>query len=190
MSLTGQSPPSKRRSAASGRLPPSLPRLEDLPSRRLAADHDASAFLSGNEYLDEWLRLFALNADNAGNSRTWVWAPDGRTVVGYYSLAPHLVFRERLPKRVARGSQDEIPAILLARLALAEGLHGQGLGKTLLADALTRILHTVEIVGGRLVVVDAVDETAAEFYERFGFIRASTDPIRLVIKASTVRKSV
>jgi GNAT superfamily N-acetyltransferase len=111
-------------------------------------------------------------------------------VIAYYSLAPHLVLRERRPKRVGRGSPDEIPSILLARLAVVETLQQQGVGKMLLADALARVVHTLEIVGGRLVVVDAVDERAARFYERHGFVRASTDPVRLVIKASDVRRSV
>ncbi len=139
--------------------------------------------------LDDWVRRSALNSDAAGNSRTWVWAPDARTVVAYYAVAPHIVRREDVPKKVARGALREIPSILLARLALTEQLQGRGLGSALLADALSRILHATEIVGGALIVVDAIDERAAGFYEHHGFIRTPGTPDRLVIKTSRVAGS-
>jgi GNAT superfamily N-acetyltransferase len=107
-------------------------------------------------------------------------------VVAYYSLAPHVVRREDMPKKIARGSLREIPSILLARLALAERFQDQGLGSALLADALTRILDVREQVGGSVIVVDAIDERASQFYEHHGFIRTPSDRYRLVIKASRV----
>lgn len=161
-----------------------------LLSTRLTADHDTSSFVSGADDLDDWLRRSALNSDAAGNSRTWVWAPSGKSVVAYYSLAPHVVRREDMPKKVARGSMRDIPSILLARLALTESLHGRRLGSALLADALTRILRAIDAVGGSLIVVDAIDDQAARFYEHHGFVPVPTDPLRLAIKASRVRASI
>jgi GNAT superfamily N-acetyltransferase len=186
MSRGGRSPRSPRASSGSVR---SSPRAEPLPSEPLAAQHVTAAFSSGNDELDEWLRSSALTADASGTGRTWVWTPDRTTVIAYYTLAPHVVRRDDVPKKVGRGSPGVIPAILLARLALAESLHGRGLGAALLADALARACEAIKIVGGRLIVVDAIDDYASHFYEHHGFARTPSNPDRLVIKAGDVEAS-
>jgi len=53
-------------------------------------------------------------------ARTFVWCrADDDVVVGYYSLAGHRLVRDALPKSIGRGSLTEVPAVLLARLAVA-----------------------------------------------------------------------
>lgn len=131
-----------------------------------------------------------MHADASGTARTWVWATDRLDVLAYYSIAPHLILRDKLPTKVGHGSPDQIPSVLLARLALDRSLQGQGLGAALLADALSRVVAGIEKVGGRLIVVDAIDLEAAGFYRRHGFVPTETDPRRLVIKASVVRRSL
>lgn len=91
--------------------------------------------------------------------------------MGYYALAAHKVAREDVPGKVGRGGPIEIPAVLLARLALSESLRGQGLGPILVADALQRVVHATQSVAARLVVVDALHERVAQFYETLGFRR-------------------
>ena len=92
-------------------------------------------------------------------------------MLGYFTLAPHIVRRAEVPGRIGRGSPDSIPAILLARLALTHTLHDHGQGGQLLVDALHRALDAVALAGGRLVVVDAIDHDATGFYEHYGFTR-------------------
>ena len=111
-------------------------------------------------------------------------------MVAYFSLCPHEVLRESLPSGVGHGSPRVIPAILLAKLALDTGLHGQGLGAQLLVDALSRAVKAVDAAGGRLIVVDAIDEEAARFYEHHGFDRVPGESLRLVMKASSARVSI
>lgn len=89
-------------------------------------------------------------------------------------LSSTLVRRKRVGPR-------EIPAVLLARLALERSHHGQGLGDALLAEALERVLTATRMVAARFVVVDAIDEHAAGFYEHHGF-RRIPDELRLVQK--------
>jgi predicted N-acetyltransferase YhbS len=74
---------------------------------------------------------------------------------------------------------------LLARLALDQSLHGQGLGGALLADALERIVAATETVAARFVVVDAMDDSAADYYEHHGFRRVP-DTRRLVQKLTDI----
>lgn len=109
----------------------------------------------------------------------------GGRVVGYYALAAHKVAREQVPARVGRGGPVEIPAVLLARLALSIHLRGRGLGALLVADALERVVHATRTVGARLVVVDALSEKVAQFYEGLGF-RRIPDSLLLVQRVSDV----
>ncbi|WP_050803325.1 MULTISPECIES: GNAT family N-acetyltransferase [Protofrankia] len=63
----------------------------------------------------------------------------------------------------------QIPAVLLAKLALDKTLQGQGLGGLLLADAVDRIVEATRTVAARFIVVDAIDEQAVSFYIKYGF---------------------
>lgn len=151
----------------------------------LTADHDLDAFDSGKPPLDEWLARHARNAAVQG-TRTYVLI-DTRTeaVAGYFAIAPHLLARDEAPRRISRGAPARIPAILLAKLALDQRLHGQGLGSELLVHALTTITNAARTAGGRLIVVDAIDDQAAAFYRAHDFQPAPSDPQRLVMKLST-----
>jgi GNAT superfamily N-acetyltransferase len=157
-----------------------------------AARHDLTALKSGEPQLDQWLREHAAGAEARRVSRTFVWvaaAGDPDLVVGYYSLAGHRLVRDVLPKRIGRGSPTEIPAVLLARLALDMRHQGVGSGGALLSDALGRIVLATQTVAARFVVVDAVHERAATFYEHYGFQRIP-ETLRLVQKLSDIAASI
>jgi GNAT superfamily N-acetyltransferase len=156
---------------------------------RLRAAHDIAAFTCGNDDLDGWLHNSALTADRSGTARVLVHVDDV-AVLGYFAIVPHTVRRADIPRPIGRGAPDTIPGFLLARLALAEHLHGAGRGGELLVLALTRILDSIAVGGGRLIVVDAIDDNAATFYQHFGFTPVPGDPSRLVIKASTAAASL
>lgn len=143
------------------------------------------AFSCGRPELDRWLQEHALAAQARRTARTFVWHAGDRRVVGYYALAAHLLERDELPLTLGRGGPRQIPAVLLARLALDQTLHGRGLGGALLADALERVLAAAETVAARFVVVDAMDQRAADFYAHHGF-RPIPDNRRLVAKLSDV----
>jgi GNAT superfamily N-acetyltransferase len=152
----------------------------------LGGAHDLEGFGCGRDELDEWLKRHARSATRQG-TRTYVLVEEtAGTVVGYFALAPHLLEREQAPKSVARGAPRRIPAILLAKLALDERLHGQGLGGELLVHSLTTIVNAARAAGGRIVVVDAIDESAAGFYRAHDFQTSPADPLRLVLKLSTI----
>lgn len=155
------------------------------PQRHLLVPFD-----SGEPALDGWLREHAAGAEARRVARTFVWCPESdATVVGYYSLAGHRLVRDEFPKRIARGSPAEVPAVLVARLALDRRLHGQGLGSALLADALARVVAATALVVARFVVVDALHERAAGFYEHHGFRRIPAT-LRLVQKVSDIAAAI
>lgn len=155
----------------------------------LADGHDLDPFRCGNAALDEWLVRHARRATRQG-TRTYVLVDDDRAVVGYFAIAPHLVEREELPRRIGRGAPSRIPAVLLAKLALHERLHGQGLGSELLVHALTTIVTAARTAGGKLIVLDAIDERPASFYRAHDFQPTGSDPSRLVMKIGTAAQAL
>lgn len=158
-------------------------------SERLGPSHDVSGFRCGNDVLDDWLRQHAATSQAKRTSVTYVWTRGDAVVVAYYSLAPHLIENAELPRRLGRGDPRQIPAILLARLALSDELRGSGLGGVLLHDALTRAVAASQQVGGRYVVVDAIDHDAERFYQHFGFT-TTPRPTRLVRKVSDIEADI
>ncbi|HEX8004630.1 MAG TPA: GNAT family N-acetyltransferase [Mycobacteriales bacterium] len=145
--------------------------------------HALDDFDSAQPDLDRWLRDHARGAEAKRTARTFVWLDGGGRVVGYYALAAHTLSRASLPRRLGRGDPAQVPAVLLAKLALHKDLQGRGLGAALLADALGRVLDATRAVAARYVVVDAIDDFAADFYAHHGFEQvAALD--RLVRKIS------
>lgn len=158
-------------------------RVERLDRQSLAG------FSCGHGDLDEWLALHATSATGHG-TRTYLLINEAERVVGYFSLAPHLLSRGEAPRRLARGAPANIPAVLLAKLALDTTLHGQGLGAELLIRALDTILSAAREVGGRVIVVEAVDAAAQAFYERHNFQRLPGPPHRLIMRMSTAARAL
>jgi GNAT superfamily N-acetyltransferase len=154
-------------------------------SSHIERDHDLVEFDCGVRDLDVWLRSMAFRADRQDTARTYVWTTPGSAVVwAYYSIAPTTVQRAGVP-RSASGGHTAIPSYLLAKLALDRSLHGRGLGTELLLDALQRIAAAVTVSGGRLVVVDPVDQAARGFYLHHGFT-AITGSERLFVRAASL----
>jgi GNAT superfamily N-acetyltransferase len=130
--------------------------------------------------LDEWLRKRALANDQSGASRTYVVTAGGH-VVAYYALAVGAVELAAAPGRVRRNMPEPIPVMILARLAVDRRHQGHGIGRGLVRDALLRTLRAAEIAGIRALLVHALDEDAARFYERCGFARSPVSRLTLMV---------
>ena len=112
-------------------------------------------------------------------------------VVGYYCLAAGAVIRGELPSaRLRRNLPDQVPVIVLGRLAIDLKFSSRGLGKGLLKDALLRSLTVSETVGARAVLVHAIDDAACGFYRKFGFLLFATSPLTLVLPLETVKEAL
>ena len=122
-----------------------------------------------------------------GGARTYVIC-DGERVIGFYSLAASAVESRRLSSRVSRNMPEPVPVILLGQLAVDIRHQGMGLGVGLLGDAVRRSLLAASLIGARAVVVQAVNERAKSFYERFGFRPFSDrEAFMLAVRMSEVR---
>lgn len=134
----------------------------------LGDHHRLEQFDCGVEALDRWLRDSARTAAAAGTAACYVLCR-GDLVIGYYALAMSSVAHVGAPSRLRRGMPDPIPVVLLARLSLDRREQRQALGGHLLVDALRRCVRGGREFGARAVIVDAIDDQAAAFYQHFDF---------------------
>lgn len=147
-------------------------------------------FDCGESSLNGWLAEHARRAQIAGTSRTYVWTREGSDdVVAYYSIAPTQVERAELTGGQA-GGFSVVPAYLLARFALDRSIQGQRLSDDLLLDAIEVITKAASAVGGRLIVVDAINSQVAGYYHRRGVHPVKGDPLRLVMKVETAKRAL
>jgi ribosomal protein S18 acetylase RimI-like enzyme len=164
--------------------------VSDLELVLLNEEHDVGDFDCGNETLNRWLAGHALASQRADLARTYL-ALDGATVAGYVSLTTGSIRREDAPRRYARWMpRHPIPTVLIARLAVDRRHQGQRLASRLLAEALRRAVAASDAVAARLVVADAIDDNAAGFYRRWGFIDMPENPLRLYRKIADIRRSL
>jgi len=161
-----------------------------LHLQRLDANHDVSAFESGSEQLDDWLRRHAVAAQQMDSARTFVLVRRDR-VVGYFSLTMGSVLRADAPAKLVRGLPAyPIGMVLLARLAVNASEQGKGMGALLLAEALRKAIAAGDAAAARFVVVDAVDDDAVAFYKRYGFAPAPEHDRRLYRRMKDIRSSL
>ena len=160
------------------------------PIELLASNHDLSEFDCGKHAsLNEWLKRFARMNQASGDTRTYVVHRDSR-VAGYYSLAPGSISRREATVRASKSAPEPIPIVLLARLAVDKQEQGQGIGSALLKDALKRAYAGAEIIGGRAVLVHAIDAEAAAFYRRYGFETCPGMELHLMLLMKDLRASL
>jgi GNAT superfamily N-acetyltransferase len=155
------------------------------------ARHDVAGFACGTESLDRWLVRYVGQSQRRDAARTFVATTGDAIVSGYYSLVAGQITHEEATEAARRGLSRHfpIPVAILARLAVDQRHHGQGIGAALLNDALRRVSHATELIAVRAVVVHAIDDEAAGFYRRFGFRALSTMPLTLMITLGELREA-
>jgi ribosomal protein S18 acetylase RimI-like enzyme len=159
----------------------------------LADKHDLSRFSNGiHPSLDEWPRERARSSE-ALSARTYVvcTADEPERVVGYFSISAAVEQRNALPSaKLRRGMPEQVPLLLIGRLAIDAAWRGRSVGSALLADALRRCLAASRIAGVRGVVAHAIDDEAVGFYERHGFMRCPLGERVMLMPIETVRSLV
>jgi GNAT superfamily N-acetyltransferase len=164
-----------------------------LAPEPLAQRHDVERFSNSvHPSLDNWLRERARTSEGL-SARTYVVCPrnDPSRVVGNFSISTALEQRQILPSaKLRKGSPDQVPLLLIGRLAVDQEWRGKGLGTALLADALRRCLAASKIAGVRAVVAHAIDDAAQAFYMDRGFILSPLGERVMLMPIETVRALV
>ena len=97
-------------------------------------------------------------------------------VIGFYPLAAGAIAHGLSPGAVRRNMPNPIPVIVLGRLAVAMNYQGRGVDAALLQDGVERCRRVAEHAGVRAMLVHALDDRAAAFYERYGFATSPVQP--------------
>lgn len=148
------------------------PESVDFCVEPLEKHHDRAAFSCGNEQLDRYLHLSATQDRKRNIAMPYVVVDrKQQQIIGYYTLSMSGINLEQLPLNIAK-KLPKYPIVgvtLLGRLAVASDYRGSGWGKLLLMDGLYRSLSVSQTTASFAVVVDAIDDEAAKFYQRFEF---------------------
>jgi GNAT superfamily N-acetyltransferase len=156
----------------------------------LTAAHDVSELSCGRPTLDRWLKTRALSNQEKGFTAVLV-VHEADRVIGYYGLAPTAVVPSILPRSIRTGRPpDPVPCLLLGQLATDLNWIGKGIGTGLLKHALQRCVTAAGLIGGRALIVNAVDDEAADFWKRRGFIPSKDDPLVLFRSIADIAKSI
>jgi GNAT superfamily N-acetyltransferase len=162
----------------------------DWREEPLARDHDRKTFDCGSPALNDYLRRHARQNHESGGAKTFVAvnAIAPQTILGYYSISPASIAFAKVPTVLTKGlGRYEVAVFRLGRLAVALSVQGQGLGSDLLLAAGTRALAAATEVGGIALVIDAKDETAARWYERFGAMPLlDNSPLSLILPFKSI----
>lgn len=156
----------------------------------LTAAHDVSDFTCGKPTLDHWLKTRALSNQEKGFTAVLV-VHEANRVVGYYGLAPTAVVPTTLPRSIRTGQPpDPVPCLLLGQLAIDIAWVGRGIGTGLVKHALERCVVAAGLIGGRALMVNAVDEEAAMFWRRRGFTPSQDDRLILFRSIAAIAASL
>lgn len=160
--------------------------LETIPIA-LTTKAQRKKFDCGNVNLNDYFRRYADSNDTIGFGKTFVLVRE-EEVMGYYTVCMSCTFNFK--NIIVDCPNYAIPAGLIGRLAVHKQNQKQGLGKWLLADALSKISKAAEEVGAYAAVVNAKDESAKAFYVQFGFLPFPTDPLTLYMALATFKELV
>lgn len=153
--------------------------------------HNKTKFSCGQEMLDNYLHHQANQDVKRKLSACFVSTDTKNQIIkGYYTLAnnsiPLTLIPDHIQKKLPK-SYSSIPTTLLGRLAIDSKFQGQGMGKLLLIDALRRCNETAKTLGSYAVIVDPLDRTAENFYEKYGFIKLP-DSGKMFLPMKTVER--
>ena len=150
---------------------------------------DRSDFACGKDDLDRHFRQQISQDMRRRITTAFIARHDATgTIAGFYTLSAAQVpftdldddWRRKLPH------YPSLPAVLIGRLAIDRRFKGQGLGSALLADAAARTIRSD--IAAHFLVVDALGEEAAHFYQHHGFRRVPGDSLRLFIPLATLEE--
>jgi ribosomal protein S18 acetylase RimI-like enzyme len=153
----------------------------------LDTSHDRASFSSPSEPLNRYLREQVTQDIRRRVAACFVALTDDQRIAGYYTLASASLLLADLPPHISKKlpRYPTVPAVRMGRLAVDQAFAGQGLGGTLLADALSRTARSE--IAAYALMVDAKDESAAAFYLHHGFISLPDSARTLFLPLATIR---
>lgn len=165
----------------------------DWREEPIGRHHDRKSFDCGSRDLNEYLNRYARQNHESGGAKTFVAVSPAEParVLGFYSISPGAIEFARVPANLTKKlGRYDLPVFRLGRLAIDRPVQGQGLGGDLLLAAGERALAVAAEVGGVALAIDAKDENAARWYERFGALPLLDDPLKLILPLSVFADAI
>ena len=176
--------PQPRYSVPEPSSPPEPQFQEFLLGDWIELGHDRSSFDCGVPALNEFLHKFAQQQSKKGVCTVYVLvnAQAPQHILGFYSLSAAQVEAARLSAAAQKKlPRYPIPCFRMGRLACSKAHQGLGLGRILLGLAVERCLQARRQVAAYALLVDAKDESAAQFYAHYGFTALQDMPLSLYL---------
>ncbi len=152
---------------------------------KLLTKHNRKSFNCGNVLLDNYIKTQVNQDIRRKLAACFVVANEKDEVKGYYTLSNDAIPMEDAPddvkSKMPKGYRN-LPVTLLGRLAVDEKSKGRGLGEQLLIDALKRSFDLSDTIASHAIIVDPIDEQAANFYKKYGFLRLDSGRMFLPMK--------
>lgn len=159
-------------------------KLTDIISEKKGSNRATKAFLepflcSINQDLQEFLHNKAIRFEQNLLAKTYVYFKndDSTTIVAYFSITIKSLLTDGLAtsiKKLLDGHKGEMPAVpcyLIGQLGIADNFRSLKLGEHLLEDAINIITNAQSQLGGRFVLLDAVNnESVLRFYKKNMFL--------------------
>ncbi len=151
-------------------------------------------FDCGNHALNYFIRKHSLSNEGV-ISRTFIAVDkeDYANIIGYYTICMYSIDYTCLPEDLRQADNCKLPArpvpvALLARLAVDKREQGKSFGSTLLLEVLKSVLAASKEIGVYGVVVHAKNESARNFYQKFGFVELTDDKLHLFMSIVTIKE--
>lgn len=155
--------------------------------------HDRKSFDCGDAELNDFLQRYARQSNDLGGAKTFLAIDDAdnKTILGFYSIAPGSLSYADTPEIVRRGlAQHDVPGFRLARIATHLSVQGQGLGGQLIGAVGRRCLRVAGEVGGVVLIIDAKNDRAANWYASYGAMPLQDKPLTLVLALATLEREL
>lgn len=145
-----------------------------IPQTNLTQDA-IEGFASGNPELDHFWLDKSLTYSKIGMCAVHV-AMKGEDIAGFYTISPSVIRGVGLPKSRQAGKPTMAhPSWLIGELAVRKDLRGKkengSVGAALLCHAVHMACDLSVMAGGRLVMLDPLNDTLGKWYEDHGFLR-------------------
>lgn len=167
----------------------------EIKIEALHVTHDRKGFDCGVNELNNFIATYARQNQKNDISKTFVavsahadaLTETKKEILGFYTLSSGQVHCDCLPERM-KHPKYPVAIARLARLAVALSHQRKGVAGFLLYDALNKIKAASEMIGIFAVVVDAKNEHAKSFYQRYGFVELQGDGLTLALPMRVIKK--
>jgi GNAT superfamily N-acetyltransferase len=157
----------------------------------LADGHDRTAFRCGEDALDRYFQTQVTQDIRRRITNCFVMVEVATgSVAAYYTLSaasiPFLDLPAEETKRLPR--YPTLPAVRIGRLAVEQRFQRRGLGELMLMNAVHRTMQ--DAAAAFALLVDAKNDQAAVFYQRYGFRPVVDKPKTLFLPLATAQKTI